>query len=112
MALWYSSLDMSLVQVIYTRWSGGVSIWGGSNHTFGPEPRLNEALLRSFGKVKLKRTWHFQQSNHTVIRKHIHFPLTTVKLGLDGCLLLQLLSVMRYIHHRPRHVRRPFNDTH
>jgi hypothetical protein len=70
-----------------------------------------EALLRSFGKVKLKRTWHFQQSKHTVIRKHT-IPLTTVKLGLDGCLLLQLLSVMRYIHHRPRHVRRPFNDTH
>ena len=85
---------------------------GRVNHAFGPEPRLNEALLRSFGKVKLKRTWHFQQSKHTVIRKHIDFPVTTVKLGLDGCLLLQLLSVMRYIHHHPRNVFRPSNDTH
>jgi hypothetical protein len=34
--------------------------------------------------------------------------VTTVEPGLDGCLLLQLLSVMRYFHH-PRHV---LNDTH
>jgi hypothetical protein len=80
-------------------------------HAFGPEPRLNAALRRSFGKVRSKHELGIS-SKHTVIRKHVdidfHLPVTTVKPGLDGCLLLQLLSVMRYTHH-PRHV---LNDTH
>jgi hypothetical protein len=70
MALWYRTVDIYLVQVIYTLWSGGVSIWGGSIKAFGPEPRLNAALLRSFGKVRSKHELGID-SKHTVIRKHV-----------------------------------------
>lgn len=103
----YNSVDMSLVQVIYTQWFGGVSIWGGSNTTRHSDRNLglSEALLRSFGKVKSN------PSNPSKHNSHTHQPpVTTVELGLDGCLLLQLLSVMRYVHHL-RHVLRSF-DTH
>jgi hypothetical protein len=47
---------------------------GWVNHAFGPEPRLNAALLRSFRKVKSKHELGIS-SKHTVIRKHVDLDL-------------------------------------
>jgi hypothetical protein len=76
---------------------------GRVNQAFGPEPRLNEALLGP-------KLWESEVTQFANTSTSTSSTYCTVKLGLDGCLLLQLLSVMRYIHH-PRHVLRPF-DTH
>jgi hypothetical protein len=77
-----------------------------SDRNLGSMRLCVEALGKVRSKHELGILIDFQQAyRHSQTHQH---PVTTVEPGLDGCLLLQLLSVMRYFHH-PRHV---LNDTH